>query len=57
MKSGSSSNQINALLSRTGHTVWHHDWKIIVGVGVLFILDAAWLGWRSADPRRRNRRF
>lgn len=57
MKSGSGSNQIDALLSRAVHTVWHHDWKIIVGVGVLFALDAAWEGWRSADPGRRSRRL
>jgi len=57
VKSGSGSNQIDALLSRAVHTVWHHDWKIIVGVGVLFALDAAWEGWRSADPGRRSRRL
>ena len=57
MKSANDNNQISAIFARTGHSVWHHDWKIIVGVGVLFVLKAAWDGWRCATPRRRSRRY
>ena len=57
MKNGNSSNQIGALFARTGHFVWHHDWKIIIGVIFLFALDAAWIGWKGASPHRRRRRF
>jgi hypothetical protein len=56
MKNGSS-NQVSALFVRTEHSVWHHDWKIIVGVIILFALDAAWVGWKGASPRRRRRRY
>ena len=54
MKNASSNDQVNVLLSRTWHTVWIHDWKIIVGVGVLFTVKAAWVGWHGAAPSRRR---
>ena len=54
MKNASSSDQVNALLGRAWHTVWMHDWKLIVGVGVLLALEAAWVGWHGAAPARRR---
>lgn len=56
MKEGNGSEQMTALLGRTWHSVWHHDWKIIVGVGVLLVLNAAREGWQSSNPRPRSRR-
>lgn len=57
MKNGISSNQVNALFARTGHSVWHHDWKIIIGVITLFVVDVAWIGWKGASPRRSRHRY
>jgi len=56
MKNGGNGDQIGAQLARTGHEVWHSDWKIIIGVGILFVLESTLSGWKSAKPRRRTRR-
>jgi hypothetical protein len=56
MNNGTNRDQIDAQFVRTAHSVWHTDWKIIIGVGILFAFKAALSGWKSAKPRRRTRR-
>jgi hypothetical protein len=57
MKHESESNQIGAIFSRTGHSVWHQDWKLIVSAFILLIFDAAVSGWKSGKSGRRTRRY